>query len=227
MAKTCKKIILPIIVLLALWGCSSDFNRSNIDIVGNGNVTIEDRAVSNFTKLNINGVFNVFVRKSNEAGVEVETDENVQSFIIVQSTNDGTLNISIASGTNLKRITKLNIYIDAIDLEQIDNQGVSDIETTTPFDFNTLSVFNNGVGSITLRGTCDDLFIRNNGVGSVNALELESRIVEVVNVGVGNVSVDVLETLTVTISGVGSVRYTGNPTTINSDISGIGTLVKI
>jgi len=94
-------------------------------------------------------------------------------------------------------------------------------------DVGLLSVNVSGEGGVFLEGVADRLDYRLSGAGNLNAFELNSREVIIRISGSGNADVSVTELLDVSVSGVGNVRFKGNPATVNQRISGVGTVTKV
>jgi hypothetical protein len=63
-----------------------------------------------------------------------------------------------------------------------------------------------------------------NGVGKLEAFDLESETCTVTVSGMGGVEVNVKENLNARVNGVGSIRYQGNPSKVDDRISGLGTI---
>jgi hypothetical protein len=83
-----------------------------------------------------------------------------------------------------------------------------------------------GVGDYILSGDDqDELTIFITGVGNVKAFDVEVRICNIIFTGVGDCEVNVRDSLTIDIYGVGNVYYIGNPA-ISSTISGVGALIN-
>jgi hypothetical protein len=84
-----------------------------------------------------------------------------------------------------------------------------------------------GSGKIEAAGRTDDLEISISGSGKVLGANFETNKCDVRISGSGNVEISVKEELDSHISGSGSVSYKGNPSKINNNASGSGTLRKI
>ena len=231
-----KKLILYSIVLS--FTVISCFNER---IDGNGRVTLEDREVDHFDKVYAEGVFNVIVIQDDEFAVEVETDRNLQNIVKVKTRNNK-LFLDIEDNVHFDA-TKMNIYVYAPNYEVINSDGVVNISSENQISLDFLEITNNGVGNIEMNVMCEDLYVylngvgniildgsasnlklRHNGVGKLDAYDMPSLYVDIVNAGVGNSEIYVINELNVTISGVGSVYYRGDPEYINSTISGVGRL---
>lgn len=63
-----------------------------------------------------------------------------------------------------------------------------------------------------MRGTANTLNITHAGVGKISAFDLTSDVCDINHAGVGGIEVTVNDELDVTIAGVGTVFYKGNPT---------------
>ena len=75
-----KVLFCSAIVVLLLQGCFSIIENR---VKGNGHVTVEERQVTSFDELRIDGVFKVYFTQGDTEKVEVEIDENLQQYINV------------------------------------------------------------------------------------------------------------------------------------------------
>jgi hypothetical protein len=82
-----------------------------------------------------------------------------------------------------------------------------------------LQVDMSGAGNIELRGTARVQDVQMSGAGNYNGFELKSEKAKVDMSGVGNVRVYVTKELNASASGVGAVRYKGNPESITKNSS--------
>ncbi len=79
---------------------------------------------------------------------------------------------------------------------------------------------------MTLTGKAAEESITVEGAGSIHGFELESSRCTVLLSGTGSAEVNVTQHLEATVSGVGSVVYTGNPQEVVPHISGVGSVQK-
>jgi len=215
-------------------------------IRGNGNVTKEQRTVSSFDQLEISsGPFTVYLSQGEMESVEVEIDDNLQQYIEVR--NDGSkLVLDVRDKINLGKTTKNNIYVSLRNIDLLSISGVCKVRTTgslrcDDFTLNVNGVSDgemevyckkldaniSGVGNLELQGNTTELNIRQSGVGNFNARKLIAEKVDVVNSGVGSVSVYASQELSMSNSGVGSISYSGDATIKNIQTSGIGKINKV
>lgn len=137
----------------------------------------------------------------------------------------------------------LEFRITMSDIREIRIDGTGDIEGTTPieadqldirisgtgdadFDLNvnTLETRISGTGDAELRGVARSHDISISGTGDVEAGDLETEQAEVRVSGTGDCTVYVTGTLDASVSGLGDVRYRGNPSEVNTSASGLGSI---
>jgi len=86
-----------------------------------------------------------------------------------------------------------------------------------------INLWIDGTGDVTLNGETDFLNARLSSIGDLSAYGLLAKEVELVSTDIGDAEIQVEETLTVTMTSMGDVKYKGNPQII-SNISGMGDL---
>lgn len=211
-------------------------------IEGNGNVTKKEYAVGSFKMIEVNGVFDVFIRQGESESVTVEIDENLQDAIVVKN-NQETLVLDNNEDINIKKSTKSNIYVTVKDLSKISVNGVGDVKTEAQISgkkltviisgvsdveldiaYELLTVNYHGVGDAKLKGKVDKAELKSSGVGDLLAYELNAKQVDLDQSGVGDAEVYASEVLDINFSGVGNVYYKGEPASKNIDKSGIGSV---
>ncbi len=186
---------------------------------GNGNVTTQERQVSDFNAINVGCAIHLYVSQGDQQSVKVETDENIQNKIITK-VNNGTLNLSC---DNIKDATKMDIYVTAVNLSKIDASGASKVTGKTPLKNEEFELYVSGAAKATLdieTGT----FI-NETSGAANAtLNLIARNAKTEISGAGNMKLKgSAEKHTTEVSGAGNLKaleFVTNNT--DADISGAG-----
>jgi uncharacterized protein YdgA (DUF945 family) len=78
------------------------------------------------------------------------------------------------------------------------------------------------VGNIDLQGKADRAIFTNNGVGNLDASQLRVQDLDLNSSGIGKAEVFCVGNLSLVVDGIGKVSYTGNPTIIKKEVSGIG-----
>lgn len=98
--------------------------------------------------------------------------------------------------------------------------GAGKVEAAVEVQNLTVSI--TGAGAVEVRGRAQALEASITGTGALRAGGLATQDARVLVSGAGSATVAPVETLDVTISGVGKVRYRGQPATIHKDVGGWG-----
>lgn len=85
----------------------------------------------------------------------------------------------------------------------------------------TLDVEINGAGDLELSGSCAEADIEINGAGAIDADHLICTNARVEINGAGSCDIHVTSILDAAVNGVGSIRYSGSPATVNKSGGGI------
>ena len=227
--------LLAVCSILLFSGCTIEL--SNITIQGSGEMVSRTFQVADFDELEIGGSasFVAIFRESSDINVIVEMQENLFDYhaisvrggrLITELTTDSRINY----GNNRPRL-----YIYAPSLTAINVNGALRAEDwntiRTPnfsitanglvnisahLEVNTLNLSLNGASDLELSGYAHNVYITKNGAGSTDARYLQATDAAVTINGVGGVDIAVSDTLAVTLTGLGSVRYIGNPTVTQS-----------
>ncbi len=210
------------------------------DVKGNGNVVKKTYSVSSFNRIELNGIYNTIIKQGNIESVEIETDENLQSYIKPEVT-DKTLQIEQTEEVNFKESTRMNVYITFKSIEKLTNNGVGNLKTDGTVNMNALSVSCNGVGNleldlnsstlnlemssvgnIELKGAVTQGDFQISGVGNIDAEDMKVEKLRIESSGVGNAKVYVTGEIQPTVNGAGNIKCKGNPTVKNLKQDGIG-----
>lgn len=229
--------IMAVCIVFSLSACEAlIFER------GNGEMVINRQEVDDFTKISIEGNFEVFLNHSEEPSVVMKIDENLQQFMEVENRGN---TLHIRTTENIRSDDGIKIFIGFNELRQVACGGSSSIYTEVPIEgkslvlsmsgagimemdvvVENLDVSLSGAGMLSLRGASDWLGLSMSGAGSFDGKYLETNDAKVTISGVGGAKVHVRNELEATVSGVGGVEYTGNPTNIVEHVSGIGTVMS-
>jgi hypothetical protein len=218
-------------------------------INGNGDKITSERTVSSFseiktTSVNINhtgidGKGMLRIHSSREYRVSMNIDSNLEQYIEIA--NEGST-LKIETKRKIADDFIVDIYCPSIagitignrtDVEFVDKMitpslaininGAGDIEGAIECD-SFIANFN-GAGSIEISGTSNDADVNINGVGNFDGYEFRINNGAFKINGAGSIECWVIENLMANISGVGSIRYRGEPK-INSSRNGIGSIKK-
>jgi len=232
-------IVLIIIGFATTQGCYDTFNCRS----ANGLIVTEEIEVEPFNGISFDVAGNVFIQQGSEQNVMVETHQSIIPGIS-STVRDGIWNIRFLECYN--RYDKFDVYITVPELNFAALSGSGNIFGETPFETERFDVTLPGSGNIDLEiiaelvdanisgsgniivtGESDQLLAFISGSGNIFAFDMGSNTCQVRISGSGNCDVFVNNQLDVQISGSGSVRYKGNPPTVNSTITGSGSVIPV
>jgi hypothetical protein len=193
--------------------------------------------VKPFTKIYLEGAFKVILEQGSQSGLRIKTDEDNFRYIDVQSDAES---LSLKIKKKHFDFDQLILYITFKDLENLVIEGGISLETKGYIDLkdfylhveggasikmnmkvNKLNVIGQGGVKFEFDGIADELNVSLSGAGYMDAIDLKTKRCDFKIEGVGAGSVYVTESLNTTISGVGKIRYKGNPQ-VYKKIEGIG-----
>ncbi|MCC6616105.1 MAG: DUF2807 domain-containing protein [Anaerolineae bacterium] len=214
-------ILLAALGLMA--GCQTFFQTTPNTVRGSGHVVTETRDVSGFSQVQINLGASLQLTHGDSEALTVEADDNLMDIIITE-VRGGTLIVRTPDNTSVAPSQTIRLALTYTQLQGITVLGACDV-TGEDLDLDTLSIRFAGAGSTRLSGRADHQEISISGNATLNNFDLASRSVNVEILGAGTVEVNAAETLDVRVSGLGNVRYTGDPT-VTRDVTGSATITQ-
>jgi len=234
--------VMAIIVTL-FSGCT--FNITG-GVEGVGEMVSRSFDVEDFSSIDITGAFEVTWRQDDSRSVAVEAQENLLELLQVEVTTFGTLVISFSENITVRnRENTPRIYINSPHLEIANFGGASDTvnwdkiiadtfslsasgasNINLDLEVETLNISTDGASDINLGGTAGSAVISVSGAANISAARLQIRDAAVVVSGAADVNIAVSDNVDVTVTGAGTVRYSGDPV-VTQDISGAGSLVRV
>jgi len=190
-----------------------------------------------FTKIYLEGAFKVILEQGSQSGLRIKTDEDNFKYIDVQS---DTQSLSLKIIKKRFDFDELVLYITFADLEKLEIQGGICLETKGYVDLkdfylhveggatvemnmkaNKVKVIGEGGVKFEFDGIADELDATISGAGYLDAIDLKTKNCDIRVEGVGAGSVYATESLNATISGVGKIRYKGEPK-VYKKVEGVG-----
>jgi len=190
-----------------------------------------------FTKIYLEGAFKVILEQGTQSGLRIKTDEDNFKYIDVQS---DTQSLSLKIVKKHFDFDELILYITFADLEKLEIQGGISLETKGYVDLkdfylhveggatvemnmkaNKVKVIGEGGVKFEFDGIADELNATISGAGYLDAIDLKTKNCDIRVEGVGAGSVYATESLNATISGVGKIRYKGEPK-VYKKVEGVG-----
>src|SRR6185436_853253 len=189
-------------------------------VKGSGNLKTEKRNLPAFKGIETTGAYEVEVMCQKPASFEIEADDNILP-LIRTDVRDGVLYVTSEKSYNPSRAVRLRISLP--ELTAVSSQGAGDVSIQDAKS-DDLKIASMGAASIKAAGKVKSATISSSGAGDIDANRLQAEKARVTVAGAASVSVYATEQLDVTISGVGSVTYGGNPKSVNKSVSGFGSV---
>ncbi len=211
-------------------------------IRGNNNIVTKERDVSGFSGITISGVFDVYISQGDKEELKIETDDNIQQYII-SDVRKGILNIQITG--NIKRLKTLNVYITIKELNSLIILGANNVTVSSAITTDNLEIYLSGESNLTLNvlakkmecditdagianisGNADFFDIRVADDAELNSFDLQTKICKLKASGYSQVKINVVDKLDMIVTGDGNVYYKGSPEITNRIFSGSGFIIK-
>ena len=210
-------------------------------IPGSGDAVSEQRPVSGFTAVRLDGEGSVTVTRGATESLVVTTDDNLIGLIETNVT-DGELRIATRDGTDIAPTDSVTYEVTATALDRVILGGAGEIladEITADtaevrligaglvrvdsVRAGRLAVEFSGVGEIELIGEADVQDAVVGGVGTYDGADLRSSVATVEALGMGVATVWVVDELDATASESGRIEYYGSPV-VTSQTTGLGSI---
>jgi len=211
-------VLIFALAVVTLSGCVINTGRGAV--TGRGRMETHTIQVEGFTGLNISGGYEITFRQSPNYSVTLEIQGNLFEHVEA-NVRGGVLHIGSSRGFNTGVRNTPRLYVYAPSLESLTVAGAvsGDIDVNTE----SLNIDVSGAANLTLYGSADMLNISASGAANVNGFEMTATNAVINVAGAGNIDVYASNTLNVTLSGVGRVRYDGNPQ-VTRNVSGLGSV---
>src|SRR6266446_6910160 len=186
---------------------------------GNGQIKTEERQVGAFANLDAGGAFEI-EWESGSPALRITTDENLLPYI-ENNVSDDTLRLHTREHVWPTHGIKVVISSPTRTGGRI--RGAVKL-TVKQLSGPTFALESTGASEISLDGKVDRLLVDMTGASQLAADGLQAKTAEISTTGAGDAEVTVADTLKVVITGAGKVTYSGNPATINKQITGAGSI---
>lgn len=224
-----KKVLFLMMSVFALTSCKidlKDWNSTNL-IEASDNVVTKEYKLKPFEKVHMRcvGAVELIQDEKKSGTVELTAPENYIELYKFEN-NGNELEIDFAKqhiNIHTKNV-KIKVYTN--DLLALKNSGASSIRMDS-LDTDRIEIINSGVGSIAISGLADNVTLQNSGVGSINAENLKALNVKANVSGVGSITCYASEKIEGKVSGVGSLKYAGNPKHKDNHRTGVGSISEM
>jgi hypothetical protein len=213
-------LLLGGIVVLVLVDRSSNTSTSQ-GATGSGVAATQARSLPPLTGVDVAGANNVVVRVGAPQSVIVHADSNLLGRVTTQVTSGG-LVIGNTPGT-LNTRSPMFVAVSVPSLDALTVQGSGNI-SVAGINSPSLTVRIPGSGTIHAAGTTALLDVGIGGSGTVVLSRLMARDATASIDGSGSIVLTATHRLDASISGSGTILYTGNPAQVTKSVSGSGTI---
>jgi hypothetical protein len=209
---------------------------------GNDERVTREITVDSFDKIEISGAFEVTFTSSNSHEVILEADENLLKYIEIGVRGN---RLYLETDRRLSSRKGIKIEVPIQELRVISSSGASDLISSNQISTDDLEIDISGAGKVDLKldaaivklnlsgaalvyleGMAKELEVVMSGAGSLEAAGLEVGDCSISISGVGSALVNVSGRLDASVSGLGKVEYTGSPTAVHGDVSGVGNVKR-
>jgi Putative auto-transporter adhesin, head GIN domain len=236
------------IILLCAITFSSCHHFWGKHVRGTGNIKKMSRDAGHFSKIEVSNAFELHVKQDSTRSINIETDENLQEYVIMENDGDR-LRIYSERGFNLDPSNgdKVKIYVSSPMYERLEASGACsiigdnqlssneqlDIDLSGASDANLdlkmpkITVGLSGASDVTLKGETKDFSMNGSGASHARCFDLLSENADVDISGASSVETFASVKINATASGASNVRYKGNGVIGTKNESGAGSIEKI
>jgi hypothetical protein len=211
-----KLLVISLISLFTLTSCH--WYR----IRGNGSIKTETRDVAAFEAVTCDGGYEVQIDCQEKQSLAIETDENLLPLIKTEVHNN---TLHVYTKGMLFPTNRIRIAISVPNITEFTSNGSTDGEINKVSN-NALDIAIHGSGKLYLNGKSGTVKINTSGSSKIDATSLISENSDIQINGSGNIQVYATNSIDVQINGSGTVKYRGEPKSVNQQINGSGRIVK-
>jgi hypothetical protein len=234
-------------LIVALGVIFTSCSKEEQFVTPSGRITTTVKSVSGFSKLEVSDPFMVYLTFSDESEqVRVEANENLQSYIIIESRND-VLSIELEDNINIRKgEAVLNVYITAKQVSDFSASGAAsiilqnqltgqsaDIQLTGAshmsgsIQVNDLRSILSGASSLDLEGSANNYKIEATGACEMDDFYFTTQYLDADLEGASNVSITVTEMLDVKARGASTVFFKGSGLISHQDLSDTSKIIRV
>jgi hypothetical protein len=199
--------------VLILNGCS------NVSLTGDGVIKTETRPISEFSKLAVTGGYDVEWTAGKPA-LTVSADENLLP-LVKTVVSGGTLTID--SKENFSTAKNIKVVLSSPSLADVELTGGNDFNASR-LSGQSLNLESTGASEINLSGGVTNLDATLTGASKLKAKSFPVQNCTLSLVGASEADVTVSGAFKVSVTGASSVTYSGNPKTVDKEVTGAGSI---
>lgn len=235
-----KLVFLPVAILLFTMQSCIIGGWDN-GVRGEGEVIVESHDITGFTGIHASAGIDV-VMTQGDYSVEVEADENLHEYIIVEK--EGKM-LHVGSERSIYKAKSKVVHISLPELTDVKISSAGDIDADGDFECEDLEINISSAGDLNMGVDADDIYLsisssgdcdlwgkansldaRLSSAGDLNAFDLEAKYVDVKVSSAGDASVNASKEIEMSASSAGNIYYTGDAKVVKSHTSSAGSIVK-
>ncbi len=239
------KIKIQMKFILLLLGSTLIYAQKIEQIWADGNKIEKTITTEDYEALELIAVGNVIFTQGNVGEITLKGDQNIVELIKIKTKNNKLI-IDYVKKVTINGEYDLEILVPIKSLKYVAVSGVGNVSTDHEIKTENLIISLDGVGKINLKisatnistnlstvgnikldGKAQIININSSGVGAFDGLDLEVEEAKITVSGIGSVSINCSKKLEVSLSGIGSIKYKGNPELKKLDVSGFGNIQKL
>ncbi|MGB7784470.1 MAG: head GIN domain-containing protein [Salinimicrobium sp.] len=241
-----RSIFILALLALSIQTANAQWWSGSKKIKGNGNMKTENRKVSDYDAVELEGSMNVQLVAGNEGALKVEAESNLLEYIVTEVNGDE-LKISTKEGYSLSPSGnhKILVTVPFREISAVTLTGSGDIRTSDkitaenfevkitgsgdiklPLQAKNARASITGSGDIDLVGSARDFDCKVTGSGDISAFEFKCENVDATVTGSGDIQVYASEELRAKVPGAGDIEYKGNPKKQDFKTIGVGSISK-
>ena len=193
------------------------------EVVGNGRIVTQQRAIANFRGVDLQGAGDLIVRVGPRPSLSVTADSNILPVLGQRQRGD---RLTLEPLRSYRSRTRPRFVLTVPQLNSLGIGGSGDARVyNVTGERLTLAI--GGSGNIVASGRTGRLSLAIGGSGDIDTRALRASSVAVTIGGSGNARVATSGALSGTIAGSGSIRYLGRPSAIAVSRFGSGTVAPL
>ena len=224
---TLTKIIVSTLLSLTMFSCNFDMNF-NPGVRGNGNVQTDHREVNgSFDAIKASSGLDVYLTQSEDEGIKVQADENLQDMIIVEVEDN---ELKIYAKKNIGHASAKKVMVSFKDISRITSTSGSDVystntitvdnlelKTTSGSDMelevntNSLDCKSTSGSDLRLSGETEKLYAEATSGSDIKAGNLNAKTSNVKATSGADITVNTSYELNAKATSGGDITYLGNP----------------
>jgi putative autotransporter adhesin-like protein len=204
-------LVAAIAIVSAISGCSPP------GVKGDGVIMTTNRPIGDFSALVVNGAYKI-KWTSGKPALTISTDQNLLP--LIETTVSGNT-LEIDQEKQLRPSKGITINLSSASLSEVRVNGAVNF-TGSSLAGHDLKLECNGASSINVDGAITNFEVNLSGASKLNAESLRTQTAKVSLNGAAYADIAVSDSLDASISGAGLLTYSGNPKSVEKNISGAG-----